>query len=873
MARIFLALAGTLIAHSVAIAETIIVDNIRVQILTPNLIRLEERGLRGFEDRTTFHVTGRSWPPVTDVHQTAGQNTTMISVGAWQLRIKRPADSILGIEILDGGDNLLYQCDGSETNSNWLPQPGDMQQAWSFADNPRIVPPTWGSLPPPPDLNMEHAATSGWDVSNDARDIYVFLPGGSYETLRRDFLKLTGRSPMPPLYALGAWDSRYHPYSDKTALAQIDGYRSRSIPLDVFVVDTDWRVGASHGYGINTELFPDMGRFVRAASDKHVRLMYNDHPEPVAQAALDPKELQYRYDGLKSLLDMGIDIWWYDRNWMTHLHEPAPGIRKEVWGMRLYSDITRSHRPDNRPMIMANVDGIDNGRRNRPPNVAAHRFPIQWTGDTRCHIRDLQAGIENALYSGVHGLNAYVSEDLGGHMGRPSLSTYVRWVQFGAMSPIFRLHCTRGDIRAPWEFGPTAESIARDYIQMRYQLLPVLYAAARENHETGEPIVRRLDLEWPEHDSATRHDQYLLGGQILVAPICKDPAKPVPTEWLKTTDGQAGLAGQYFTNPELEGEPAYERLDPHIDFRWSGKEPAPGIPSDDYSVRWTGRIGPIPESTLMRLRVSADDGVRVFLNDKIVVDEWQPQAEASFWAIENLRPGEIYDLRVEFQQFRYDSVCRLEYAPADEESRDTRTVWIPPGSWIDVWSGEVVVGPVEKTVSASLRQMPMYVRAGSIIPLAPALQHVDEKPWSPITLDVYPSNAENGEFVLYEDDGMTNSYQDGKFRKTKLHMDSDQSEKSIRISIDPADGSYPGAILARAWQIRIHIPVAWRDRGLDFVKINEIVTTNWSMIEAYKSAMPFATSGGSPDGQVLEIAVPEMSVAQPIIISARFSPR
>ena len=79
------------------------------------------------------------------------------------------------------------------------PGPADRPQAWWFADTPRMVPPSWGLTPPPQPM-----PNGGWDLSNNAPDIYVFVPRENYFTLRKDFLKLTGPTGMPPLFALGA---------------------------------------------------------------------------------------------------------------------------------------------------------------------------------------------------------------------------------------------------------------------------------------------------------------------------------------------------------------------------------------------------------------------------------------------------------------------------------------------------------------------------------------------------------------------------------------------------------------------------------------------------------------------------------------------
>ena len=170
--------------------------------------------------------------------------------------------------------------------------------------------------------------------------------------------------------------------------------------------------------------------------------------------------------------------------------------------MQVYHDSTLVVHPNRRPMIMANVDGIDNGKRNQPPDMAVHRFPIQWTGDIGPSFEFLRRAVENAVHAGVASAFAYESDDLGGHTSDPSPEGYIRWIEYGALSPIYRPHCTRNLKRMPWAFGDDAEKIVRDYVQMRYRLLPLLYASAHENYETGEPILRRLDLDYPDQKDA-----------------------------------------------------------------------------------------------------------------------------------------------------------------------------------------------------------------------------------------------------------------------------------------------------------------------------------------------------------------------------------
>ncbi|MGD9613682.1 MAG: TIM-barrel domain-containing protein, partial [Kiritimatiellia bacterium] len=498
-----------------------------------------------------------------------------------------------------------------------------------------------------------------------------------YERFRADFLRLTGEIPLVPLHALGLWYSRYFAYGEDTALATIDRFRAEGIPLDLFVADTDWRVGASCGYGVNEALFPDMARFVRKAHERQVRVMLNDHPEPKGKAALDPEELRFRRDGLVSLLENGVDLWWFDRNWHTHLQAPAPGLDKEVWGMRLYRDVTQAFRPERRPLIMANVDGINNGRRDAPSHPAAHRFPVWWTGDTCAEWNYLRLGVANGVDSGIVALLPYVHEDLGGHHGQPDPELYVRFMQFGAFAPVARIHCTTGVHRYPWEYGADVAGIVGDYFRLRYRLLPLLYAAAHEANRSGTPLLRRGDLEWPDMPEAADSTQYLLGDDLLVAPLL---------------------------------------------------EPA--------------------------------------------------------------RNG------------------------ADAE----RTVWIPPGEWIDLWTGRAHRGPATIGVRCSLREFPLFARRGGVVLSAPQRQSSGVPVWPELVVEAYVA-AEDGEQTrtLYEDDGISTAHERGAFALTEFTLRRNGNEVALDVApIQVVAGLLPGV---RKLAVRFHLPAGFAPVGSDFTVV------------------------------------------------------
>ncbi len=537
--------------HSVSAA--FVVGSVRVQPLGPYLVRIEARGHQGFEDRETFTVANRAGEPVA-AREIRCAGETVVATAHYRVFVPDNAAGLAGVRVEDAAGNMLGELSDAMLGKNFLPAPSALPAVWVLGDAPRVVPPAWGALPPPAGAED---AISGWDLANDAPDVYVFFPrAAGYARFRSDFLRLTGGIPLVPLYALGLWYSRYHPYDEGGALATIDRFRAEGIPLDLFTLDTDWRVGASCGYAVNKALFPDLARFVRQAHARNVRVMLNDHPEPKGKSALDPEELKFRRDGLTSLLEKGADLWWFDRNWHTHLQAPAPGLEKEVWGMRLYRDVTRAFEPDRRPLIMSNVDGINNGRRDAPSHPAAHRFPVWWTGDTCAEWNYLRMGVANGVDSGIVSLLPYVHEDLGGHHGQPDPELYVRFMQFGAFSPVARIHCTAGVHRYPWEYGAEIARIAGDYFRLRYRLLPLLYSAAHEAHRSGTPLLRRCDLEWPEFPEAADSTQYLLGDDLLVAPIlepARSGAEAERTVWIPPGEWQDLWSGRAHRGPATIG--------------------------------------------------------------------------------------------------------------------------------------------------------------------------------------------------------------------------------------------------------------------------------------------------------------------------------
>ncbi|MDR2671036.1 MAG: DUF5110 domain-containing protein, partial [Oscillospiraceae bacterium] len=865
-------------AGAAAAAEGVVTEEVglvRVQALSDTLVRIELQGPKGFEDRPSYHIVNRSdWPGATVTKQ-AGASETRISTSALTVVVPHGVASLTGVYVTDHRGREIWRYTTLPSSTPYLPAPGDTPKAWVIADNPRVIPAPWGYNPMPAD-HAEYTDMNGWDTTNQAPDLFVFVPQGDAQRLRKEFTKLTGPSELIPLKTLGLWHSRYYAYSETTALETIDKYRTEGFPLDYFVVDTDWRISASIGYDINTTLFPDMARFIRTAhEDKQVDIVFNDHPEPQGSGhALSQQDLTYRNENLRRLLDIGLDAWWFDRNWSTTIRSPFSGINKESFGMYLYQAITRdyweTHKAEDayarRPLIMGNVDGIDNGVFNRAPDLSSHRFSIQWTGDTHGQPGDLRQEIVDVVRSGAETSLPYVSSDIGGHMDVLSPEQWTRWTQFAAFSPIFRYHCTAGSNldRAPWLYGAAAEDIARNYIGMRYRLLPLFYALSRENYDTGLPLVRRLDYNYPAYAESQDNTQYTLGDNLLVAPLWESVSTvtPVPAAWL-SHDGQPGLLAEYFNNVSLSGEPALTRTEADVNFHLGYGSPGSPIQADNFSARWTGTLQVGGED--VQLAVTSDDGVRLWVDDVLAADHWVPSDSVTTYTDVTLPAGTRHTIRIEYYEGSNNAVLRLQYKRANAAGNE-RTVFIPDGRWIDVWTGAAYDGPQTITVHHTTQTSPLFVRAGSILPLAENASYIGEKPWDTIGLDVYPSARLSGASQLYEDDTTSVAYQAGLSRTTDLTTSFADGDVVVRIGA--AAGAYPGALSARTWKVRVHAPDGWG--ALLAARLDGDSVTPVTM-QKDPAAMPFGITGGAPDATVYEITVGPADVAVPHEIRLTFA--
>lgn len=374
-----------------------------------------------------------------------------------------------------------------------------------------------------------------------AQDWYFLAYGHDYKAALRDFTLFAGKMPLPPRYAFGYWWSRYWAYSDKELRTLVKNFRAYDIPLDVLVIDMDWHYtdgdrGGWTGWSWNRTLFPDPAKFLRWLDGEGIRSTFNLHPadgvrcgedsyadvardmgidpaskQTVPWVSSDKKFIRSIFRRILTPMERdGVDFWWLD--WQQQPTDPAvEGLSNTWWpNYVFFSDMEKNR--DVRPMLYHRWGGLGN-----------HRYQIGFSGDASITWASLDfQPYFNSTASNV--LYGYWSHDIGGHhmADRIDPELYIRWMQFGALSPVMRTHSAKsaGLKKEVWNFAPEHADILRSTIRQRYALAPYIYTMARKAYDEGISLCRPMYYEWPEASEAYAfRNQYLFGDDILVAPV------------------------------------------------------------------------------------------------------------------------------------------------------------------------------------------------------------------------------------------------------------------------------------------------------------------------------------------------------------------
>jgi alpha-glucosidase len=404
---------------------------------------------------------------------------------------------------------------------------------------------------------------------------YYFIYGPTPKQVVENYAYLTGKPPLPPLWALGFQQSRYS-YTPESQLRDIaNRLRLDKIPSDVVYLDIDYQ-DRNRPFTVNSKTFPNFPGLVSDLRKQHFHLVNitDLHIAHVANQGYMPYDTGHATDqfvknpdgsefvgvvwpgpavfpdftraqtrewwgGLyQSFVNDGVAGFWNDMNepsvfdgpgktmplnTVHRIEEPGFATRTathaeihNIVGLEnaraTYEGLLKL-RPDDRPFVLT-----------RATYAGGQRYGFTWTGDNSATWNHLRLATQMVLNLGISGI-PFVGADVGGFNGSPSPALLTRWVEQAAFSPFFRDHATKGSLpHEIWNNGLEQETIRKRYIETRYRLLPYFYALADEASRTGLPLMRPVFLEFPEiyapnapgFDNADT--EFLLGSSLLIAP-------------------------------------------------------------------------------------------------------------------------------------------------------------------------------------------------------------------------------------------------------------------------------------------------------------------------------------------------------------------
>ncbi|MFH1197727.1 MAG: TIM-barrel domain-containing protein [bacterium] len=547
------------------------IDKARFTVLTPRVIRMEWSEDKIFEDHASLVFVNRNLP-VPNFSKEIKDNLLTIKTDELKLIYKlgtcefspenlsvefmiggvlkkwifgmENKENLLGTtRTLDGadGDNYTYENkkiqleEGIISREGWCCIDDSQKPLFDNSDYPWVM--------PRPEKKYQ--------------DYYFFGYGYNYKQAMKDFTEVAGKIALPPKFVFGYWYSRYWPYTDTEMRELVETFESLNIPLDILVVDMDWhitslpeffkdgervrdqagqRIGWT-GFTWDKNFFPYPDNFLKWTEAKRLKTCLNIHPasgiqpheekysEMAKAVGIDPASKQYvpfnitDKEWAKHYFDiilhpmekMGVDFWWLD--WQQWGSTAIPGVNPTFYLNYVhYSDMERQNQK--RPLIYHRYGGLGN-----------HRYQIGFSGDTHITWNSLNYQSYFTVTASNVGFG-YWGHDIGGHMGSnendPELLT--RWFQSGVFSPILKSHATHdeGIKRKIWEYPPVNFFIMRDFIKLRYSLIPYIYTNARKAYDDGISICRPLYYEEPEKDESYQFpNEYYFGDDIIAFPITR----------------------------------------------------------------------------------------------------------------------------------------------------------------------------------------------------------------------------------------------------------------------------------------------------------------------------------------------------------------
>jgi alpha-glucosidase len=394
---------------------------------------------------------------------------------------------------------------------------------------------------------------------------YFFISGPAIPEVVERYTELTGRMSMPPEWALGYQQCRWSYFPESRVMELARTFRNKQIPCDVIYLD----IHHMDGYRVFTwdrNRFPQPETMLANLKKDGFRVVTiidpgvkADSNYVMAKEGLSGNRFVKYPDGTNYIgevwpgpsyfpdfSDPKTRLWWGEQNarWIdggvsgiwNDMNEPA------CWGQAFPTETIfqgdghaasqkKFHNLYGFLMARATKEGIKKAHPMDRPFILTRaafagiqRYSAVWTGDNVSKWDHLDLGIRMMQGLGLSGI-PFNGTDIGGFMESPTPELYARWIEVGALSPLCRTHTEyNSPDQEPWSFGDDVERISRDFISLRYRLLPYFYSLFYESTQTGTPLLR--PLFW--NDQTDEHcfwyefqHQFFVGDKLLAAPVTR----------------------------------------------------------------------------------------------------------------------------------------------------------------------------------------------------------------------------------------------------------------------------------------------------------------------------------------------------------------
>jgi len=391
---------------------------------------------------------------------------------------------------------------------------------------------------------------------------YYFIHHAKVADIIGSYTALTGRMPLPPLWSLGYQQNRYSYYPDTEVMRIAQTLREKKIPADGITLDIHY-MDAYKLFTWDKARFPDPAAMTAKLGAMGFKTTVIVDPGIKVEQGYGVYERGLKEDVFVKYPDgtgYTAEVWpgwcyfpdftsekgraWWRKEVRTYAAAGVAGLWNDMneistWGQKMPNNLlfdfdgaATTHKQARNvyalEMVRSSYEGMKAATGQRPFMLTRsgfaglQRYSAIWTGDNRAEEDHMLLGVRLLNSLGISGI-PFTGMDVGGFTGTPTQSMYARWMQIGAFSPYFRNHAAV-DTKAsePWTFGDDVLDISRNYVNLRYRLMPYLYSAFHDAAASGEPVNRSLAIDYT-HDAKVYEpafqNQYLFGQAFLVAPF------------------------------------------------------------------------------------------------------------------------------------------------------------------------------------------------------------------------------------------------------------------------------------------------------------------------------------------------------------------